>query len=777
MKRLPAAFILICALAIRAQAGEIARDFERVQTQLEELLLDALGNRPDPANWEKLRAAADTFAADLSEARTYWQNEMALAQTDQPPNANALADFCGSRRAILQHVAALEMLARHHASDVAGAQTWRALIAIPKHANSVEGALALQRLGEKRIQETQVRELLSREYMAWQATRVREELAGLKRAVEAGRANAALAHARLAETRTLSDFPPAIRAAAKLTEQNNLPDLRSLLAFADADQWPAFLDKFATWRNAIETQLPNLLTPEQVQRSGRLLVKLVRLVPKEYHNGVRDGQVVVPLEYREAKDFTEQAQQLVSELSGAWRARNSRSFEKDFAELVATLEESESLIAAKEDGAKIEERAREIEKILTNKFHLNAGTAGGDRTVDETVLEVRTALTQSLAAAQQGRWSDAEDARVEAYTTFDLEIEKRVLPRDPELGLRAERSFLDGEPDRPGIKALLVQRKRGAELEAAYRRAFEAVDSSRTLLKVNLSPVTVIYTVLAICAREGLEAVVVLAALLAGMRAPEQRTTRKRVVTGAWLAVVATAITFWISRTIIVSLSRFGEKLEAVISVLAVIVLLMVTNWVFHKVYWVGWNAKLRKLSKSGESRLEWLSLVTVGFLTIYREGFETTLFLQSLILEAGMRWVSIGIICGAILVGTAGVMIFVIGARLPYRKLLIFTGILVVTILVTFLGSTVRLFQTVGWMPIHPLTGLNLPAWAGFWLGLYPSVEGIVIPLLGLVYVAAAWLVVKWQALRRGAREIKAALEREAFAMQSALAKRSPLS
>ena len=69
---------------------------------------------------------------------------------------------------------------------------------------------------------------------------------------------------------------------------------------------------------------------------------------------------------------------------------------------------------------------------------------------------------------------------------------------------------------------------------------------------------------------------------------------------------------------------------------------------------------------------------------------------------------------------------------------------------MVTFFGSTVRLFQTVGWLPIHPIPLLNIPSWAGLWLGLYPSREGILIPPLALVYVGGAWLWVKFSA--RGA-------------------------
>jgi high-affinity iron transporter len=777
------AVTILCAMTKVARA-DVAGTFETTQSQIEELLLDSLGNRLDAQDWVALEQTETSFATILQSpaSKALWASTVDSERGGETGGAAALAEICGKFAAVQQHAAALEMLDRQRHGDIVGAQAWRAVIALPKHANAVEGALALQRLGNNKLHQDAVSALLAREYVAWQATRVRERLDGLKRAASAGRANEELVIARIAEISSLANFPAELCAFAQVpaSPTRSLPEARELVALATKPDWRAFLQKFGEWQTRFESELPNLLTPQEIERHGRLLVKLVRLVPKEYHNGIRDGQVVVPLEYREAKDFIVQAQQLVSELSGAWRQSKASAFEKYSTQLIAKMEATERLILAKADPAEVERAAKEIEDVLVSRFGLSVQRAGsGKGVVEEIALEVRTGLKSSLAAAQAGRWDEAESLRVDAYTTFDTELEKRVLPRDPELGLRAERSFLDGEDNEPGIKALFDQRRKGPELEAAFARTLTAVDQCVALLKVNLSPATVIYTVLSISAREGLEAVVVLAALLAGMRGPEHRTTRRRIVTGAWLALAATALTFWISRTIIQSLSRYGEKLESVISVLAVLVLLMVTNWVFHKVYWVGWNAKLRKLSKSGdaggESRLEWVSLVMVGFLTIYREGFETTLFLQSLILESGMKWVLIGIACGAVMVAAAGVLIFVIGARLPYRKLLVFTGVLVVTILVTFLGSTVRLFQTVGWLPIHPIPGLHLPTWAGFWLGLYPSVEGLVIPLLGFAYVIGAWLFVKVQAARRGARAMAAARQAESFRAHPALVKRPP--
>ena len=68
-------------------------------------------------------------------------------------------------------------------------------------------------------------------------------------------------------------------------------------------------------RRAIESTLPSLLTPQEQARRERLLLKLIVLVPREYAAGVRDGQITVPLEYREAVTFTAQARQMVGELA------------------------------------------------------------------------------------------------------------------------------------------------------------------------------------------------------------------------------------------------------------------------------------------------------------------------------------------------------------------------------------------------------------------------------------------------------------------------------
>ncbi|MGC3991365.1 MAG: FTR1 family protein [Chthoniobacteraceae bacterium] len=602
------------------------------------------------------------------------------------------------------------------------------------------------------MREAAVGKVLAREYVGWQVMRARQLLDMMQRVAAAGDANDAFIHQHTAEVLTLVNFPAEILQTAGLpVAHQTFPPLKA----SGALNTPTATRTIAEWRESVEASLPNLLTKDDVDHYERLLARFVKLVPKEYANGVVDGRVVIQFEVREATQFAEQAQTLINELAPVWRSADPKVYAQYHDTLVEKVEGMREAIKKTVAVSEIQRRSDEVGSILGDKFGLTARLAGtGGHVVEETALEVRASLSSSLALALSDHWQEAESQRMEGYTAFDAEIEARVLPRSPDLATRAERSFLDGINGLEGIKALLDRRAPVEELTAGYERALANLDECVALLKVSVSPATIAYTAFSILAREGLEAVIVLAALLAGLRGAENLPVRKGVTRGAWLAVVATLITFVLSRTVIQSLSHYGERLEAVVSLFAVIILLMVTNWVFHKYYWTGWNAKLRQLTRSATSsgavRWEGFALLGVGFLTVYREGFETTLFMQSLWLEGGGISLWLGVAAGVAFISTLGVLIFHFGMKLPYRRMLVITGLLVVSILVSFTGSAVRLFQISGWLPVHPVHGLELPNWVGLWFGLYPSWEGLLIPPLGLAYVCGAWLYTKWTA-RRG--------------------------
>ena len=750
--------VLVSLTNLRADAIDASSVLQNV---FDEALLDIHGGRWSPEIEERLRRGREQFGQilDSPEAQELWRAPLPV-----PMEGLLLtAETVGFLQARLQHVAALEMISNQRSGNIDAAREWRSIIRLPKFASSVEGALALQRLGGSPTQRSEVSKLLAKEYVVWQITRAREKADALIRLIHENRATPELIYARAAEIQELSRLPASLLQLAigsgGSTSLRNESELASFLA--GARQNSSQLSSLAAdWRLSLEAGYPNLLSPEDVQRRERIVLKLLRLIPKEYQSGVRDGEITIPIEYREAKSFTIQARQIVNELIPVWRQTKAQALEKNGQELLGALENLEGAIERKTAQSEVDNLVSHTSDLLQDDFGLTLKRAGmGSDVVAETALEVRSLLGQSLAAAQSKLWRKAEQLRLDAYINFDLEIEARTMPRDPSLALRAERAFLDGQRGEPGVKAALDARLTGEELTASYQRALDALEECAALVKVGLSPTAAVIGAIFIVAREGLEAVIILAALLAGLRGAENARIRRRIGVGAWLALGATAMMFVASRTLLQGLSHYGETLEAVISVVAVIVLLIVTNWVFHKYYWTGWNARLRTLSKAAQrqqqTRWEGLALIGVGFVTIFREGFETTLFMQSLILEAGMRPVLLGLAIGGLFIGVVGFAVFSIGAKLPYRKMLVITGVLVIFVLFTFMGSTVRLFQTVGWLPVHPVPGLELPAWMGVWLGLYPTWEGLLIPFGTFAYVGGMWLFVKATAKRAQEREV----------------------
>jgi high-affinity iron transporter len=726
---------------------QLGDDVHALQDKLDSAILDVYEGQVAEAKLADIDSAWHALAGDLT---TDSAHALVVSDFDHV-TIDRIPEKIGTSRARLQQIAALEMLASQQAGQVERARAWRALIALPKFANADDGALLLQQAADK-VRLPGVTQTLAREYIGWQVTRTRQLFDELQHAIASDDATAPYVQGKLAEIRALATFPLPLLQAAGV--QNAAPVALTLPEVPSPYAATSAAAIVAAWRDRVEATLPNLLTATDITRLQRLLARFIDVVPHEYRDaGVQDGKIVIPLEYKQAVQFTQQAQSLLNELAPVWRRDQKAAYETYHVELTQKLATLQHNIDQVRDQSVIDQSAAAVGSILQDRFGLSAHRVGDKgQIIEETALDVRDALNNSLAAAQAGHWQEAESLRLDAYTSFDSEIEARVMPRDPELSIRTERSFLDGQgQEQAGIKALLDRGAPMSELAPAYEATLKNLDNCVALLKVSLSPATIAFTTFTIIAREGLEAIVILAALLAGLRGAENLRIRHGIVQGALLGVVASGLTFWLSQTIVRSLLRFGEKLEAVVSVLAIIILLMVTNWVFHKMYWVGWNSRLRDLSKSAKAVRgpiwEIGALLGVGFLTVYREGFETTIFMQSLVLEGSPGSVLLGFAAGFAFIGTIGLLIIVFGAKLPYRKMLVFTGVLVVSIMVTFLGSAVRLFQTVSWLPVHPLPHLSLPNWLGVWFGIYPSWEGLLIPPLALVYVGGAWLYARFTA------------------------------
>src|SRR5438874_7406893 len=252
--------------------------------------------------------------------------------------------------------------------------------------------------------------------------------------------------------------------------------------------------------------------------------------------------------------------------------------------------------------------------------------------------------------------------------------------------------------------------------------------------------------------REGLECILVLAAITASMTGPK-RAHRRPVALGASFAFIASLITWLIAVRIVGSLSdnMSALDLQAATGLLAVIVLLVIMNWFFHKIYWGGWirahNRRRKALLENARGieisqRHLWWGLILLGFTSLYREGFEVVLFLQSYNLRLGGGVVLKGALLGIVLSGMVAVLTFVLQQRLPYRKMLITTGILLGVVLLVMVGEQAQEMQLAHWIsttPIHWLAGL-IPRWMGMWFAVFPTYETIAAQLIAAVLVIGSY-------------------------------------
>ena len=104
------------------------------------------------------------------------------------------------------------------------------------------------------------------------------------------------------------------------------------------------------------------------------------------------------------------------------------------------------------------------------------------------------------------------------------------------------------------------------------------------------------------------------------------------------------------------------------------------------------------------------------------------------------------------------GIAAFALQRRLPYKRMLVLTGVMVAGVLVVMVGTTVQVLQSVAWVPVTPISGLRLPYWVGLWFGLFPTWEGVLAQAGAIVFVAGSYVAAEGLRRRRSRTRTAAA-------------------
>src|SRR4051812_395828 len=254
--------------------------------------------------------------------------------------------------------------------------------------------------------------------------------------------------------------------------------------------------------------------------------------------------------------------------------------------------------------------------------------------------------------------------------------------------------------------------------------------------------------------REGLEAVLIFAAVTASFLGAN-RARRRPVVAGAGVAFLAAVGTWFIAQALLEVASPLGARLEAITGFLAIVVLLIVMNWFVHRVYWSEWIGRHHRrrrqlLAATGVGAT--FGLVMLGFTSVYREGFEVVLFLQALKVKDGSATVLEGVALGLIATAIVGTITFWLHHKLPYRRMLVLTGVLIGVVLVVMTGGTALAFQDLGWIPHHDLP-FSVPGWLGSWFEIYGTWETVGAQTIAAAFVIGSYFLAQHVKVTRPAR------------------------
>ncbi|HMJ02345.1 MAG TPA: FTR1 family protein, partial [Conexibacter sp.] len=552
----------------------------------------------------------------------------------------ALAAARGQVRAALFRESFERTLAAVSAGEVQQARAWLLLrefrTATRFTRPGADATLALQSLARGRLSAAAARAAVAKDLLDAYQARLRELLD------DAARGDERELPERRAEAAAQAEGYFAILADRYAQDRGRpaLADARSAFAAFGAAALDGDRAAFGAARARAAATLEGFtaapFTQEEAARRAQQLLRFLALVPVEYERGTDDDRVTLDFEIQEAVAFQSGSEAAFADLQSQLARRDparTGQVERELQQLSELVEEATRRTNGVATADEVSERTTRIEDALTATMP----DAWQEATDESDYDLIALTLDRMEAAVGAGQYQQAEQARLEAYAFFEFGPERRLKAFDPGLALSIEGLVWFGNSDQPGLAKLIGERAPRREVHETRIVLDEQLADAAATLGDSANKAQVVVNSAILVFREGLEAVLILAAITASF-VGVRRGMRRPVLIGAALGLLASVITWVLAQTLLQSLDQYGEKLEAVVGLVAIGVLLLITNWFFHKVYWSEWIGKfhrqrkrLERFDRVGFVSAQVLGLALLGLTSVYREGFETVLFLQSL--------------------------------------------------------------------------------------------------------------------------------------------------
>jgi high-affinity iron transporter len=348
----------------------------------------------------------------------------------------------------------------------------------------------------------------------------------------------------------------------------------------------------------------------------------------------------------------------------------------------------------------------------------------------------RARLADSVEAYRHGKTEEARQLALSAYLDGVEPVEAQLDARNASLRASIETA----------MGAYRTALSPSTQDDAVARQAHE-VDSllgqAQTLLsETAASPMTTFVGALTILVREGLEALLVVVALLAFLRKADRHDATRYVHAGWTLALLAGAVT-WAAASYAISISGASRELtEGLSSLFAAAVLLGVGLWMHQKSIGGRWQSYLKaKMATALNRRSAWF-VFGLTFISVYREVFETILFYTALWNEGQGLWLLAGLAAGAAILAVIAWLLLRTSQRLPLGLFFSASSLVIAVLAIVLTGKGVAALQEAGWtaVTVAPVPSIDL-------LGIYPTWQSLLAQLSVALMLAIGFAVNRWRA------------------------------
>ncbi|MEO8165796.1 MAG: FTR1 family protein [Betaproteobacteria bacterium] len=346
------------------------------------------------------------------------------------------------------------------------------------------------------------------------------------------------------------------------------------------------------------------------------------------------------------------------------------------------------------------------------------------------IAAVKTQIANSLDAARAGEKAAASRIALAAYLDNFEPLEPALRARDASLLAQIESAMTSYRSHLAGGSV--------PEMESAEAALQKLLDRAELALATAASDFwTTFVGSLTILLREGVEALLVVVAMIAFLRKAEQRKILPYVHAG-WVVALAGGGVTWVVATYLVGISGASRELtEGFSSVFAAIVLLAVGIWMHQKSVAGRWQFYLKKkLSAAMGKRTAWL-LFGLSFISVYREVFETVLFYIALWNQGNGVPLLAGLGCGLLVLGVLAVVLLRTSARLPIGQFFAASSVLVAILAVVLVGKGIAGLQEAGLLDVSIVTFPRIDV-----LGVFPTSQSLLAQAVVLVIGVLAFIL-----------------------------------